>query len=104
MKPLSNNQDRESEPAAPDKTIDLEITAEEARDLLRGDNPAILIDVRSEGEMCLGHIKGAQFIPPRDVEEEVATVAPEKDLTILVYCSSGPRSLRAVERLRGMGY
>ena len=104
MKTLYNNRDRESEPVAPDNAPDLEITAEEAQDLLRGDSRAILIDVRSEGEMCLGHIKGAQFIPPRNVEEEVATVVPEKDLPILVYCSSGPRSLRAVERLRGMGY
>ena len=104
MKTLYNNRDRESEPVAPDNAPDLEITAEEAQDLLRGDSRAILIDVRSEGEMCLGHIKGAQFIPPRNVEEEVATVVPEKDLPILVYCSSGPRSLRAVERLRGLGY
>ena len=43
---------------------DMEISFDEARDLLRSDDRVILLDVRSDGEMCLGHIKGARFMPP----------------------------------------
>ena len=81
-----------------------EISIDEARDLLRNDEPVILVDVRSEGEMCLGHIKGARFMAPGRIEEEANTLSEEKDAPIIVYCSSGDRSLRAAEKLRKMGF
>jgi sulfur-carrier protein adenylyltransferase/sulfurtransferase len=82
----------------------LEISLDEAKDLLRGDERVILVDLRSEGEMCLGHIEGSRFIPPGLLEEEFLKVNEEKDTPILLYCSSGGRSLRAAERLRKMGF
>ena len=81
-----------------------EISVDEARDLLRDDTRVILVDVRGEGEMCLGHIRGARFVPLGLLEEEFRALSDERDVPILVYCSSGTLSLRAVERLRKMGF
>ena len=62
------------------------------------------MDVRSDGEMCLGYIKGARFVPPGLVETAAEGLSKEKDVPILVYCSSGDRSRPTVERLRAMGF
>jgi|SRR5271157_3009656 len=84
--------------------LDQQISIDEARELLRNDDRVILVDVRSDGEMCLGHIKGARFVPPGLIEEEADRLSEEKDVPIIVYCSSGNRSLRVVETLRQMGF
>jgi len=88
----------------PERREGIEISPDEARDLLRKDDRAILVDVRSDGEMCLGHIKGARFVPPGLVETAAEGLSKEKDVPILVYCSSGDRSRPTVERLRAMGF
>jgi adenylyltransferase/sulfurtransferase len=54
--------------------------------------------------MCLGHIKGARFVPLGLLEREFCALSEERDVPILVYCSSGTLSARAVERLRKMGF
>jgi adenylyltransferase/sulfurtransferase len=54
--------------------------------------------------MCLGHIGGARFVPLGFLEREFHALSKERDMPILVYCSSGTLSLRAVERLRKMGF
>jgi sulfur-carrier protein adenylyltransferase/sulfurtransferase len=83
--------------------VNEEISVDEATDLLRTDSRTILLDVRSEGEMCLGHAKGARLVPLGDLEKEVSKL-PVADVPILVYCSTGSRSIRAVGRLREMGF
>ena len=82
----------------------LEVPVDEARDLLRNDPRVVLVDVRGEGEMCLGHIKGARFVPLGLLEKEFRDFPDGRDRPILVYCSSGSLSLRAAERLRKMGF
>ena len=83
--------------------VNQEISVDEAMELLRADSRVILLDVRSEGEMCLGHAKGARLVPLGDLEKE-ASKLPVTDAPILVYCSTGSRSIRAVKRLREMGF
>jgi molybdopterin/thiamine biosynthesis adenylyltransferase/rhodanese-related sulfurtransferase len=83
---------------------ELQIPVEDAKELLRKDDRVILVDVRSDGEMCLGHIKGARFAPPGLIAEEADNLSEDKDVPILVYCSSGDRSLGAAEKLRKMGF
>ena len=61
---------------------------------------AVVIDVRTEEEYNGGHVKGAINIP-LDV---IDTIDYEKDVTIIVYCASGVRSLEAVNKLSNMGY
>jgi sulfur-carrier protein adenylyltransferase/sulfurtransferase len=84
--------------------LELEISIDEATEVLRNDDRVILVDVRSDGEMCLGHINGARFIAPGLIEEQADSLSDSKDVPIIVYCSSGDRSRRAVESLRKMGY
>lgn len=83
---------------------ELQILVDDAKDLLRNDDRVILIDVRSDGEMCLGSIKGAQLAAPGRIEEEADKLSKDKDVPILVYCSSGDRSLSAAKKLRNMGF
>ncbi len=81
-----------------------EISVDEAKRLLSDGKRIVLVDIRGEGERCLGHIAGARFIPPAHIEQEFGESSEAKDTCILVYCSSGSRSVRAVEKLRYMGF
>ena len=75
---------------------------------------ALLLDVRGKDEYDESHLAGAVLIPLGDLEAGIADndpfarishgSAPRKDQTIIVYCASGIRSLRAVRLLRKMGY
>ena len=83
---------------------ELQISIVDTKDLLSNDDRVILLDVRSDGEMCLGGIKGARCLPPGLIEEEADKLSEDKDVPILVYCSSGDRSLGAAKKLRKMGF
>lgn len=89
---------RESDPP------ELQITVDDAKVLLRNDHRLVLVDVRSDGEMCLGSIKGARCVAPGLIEEEADKLSEDKDVPILVYCSSGDRSLRAAKKLWKLGF
>jgi molybdopterin/thiamine biosynthesis adenylyltransferase/rhodanese-related sulfurtransferase len=83
---------------------ELQISIDDAKDLLRSNDRVILVDVRSDGEMCLGSIEGARLLAPGLIEKEADKLSEDKDVPILVYCSSGDRSLQAAEKLRSMGF
>ncbi len=82
----------------------LEISVDDAKKLIMTDNRVVLLDVRSDGEMCLGHITGAQFVSPGRVTEEADELLGNKDLPVLVYCSSGDRSKRVAQTLTAKGF
>ncbi len=63
-----------------------------------------MVDVRGEGELCLGHLEGARFIPLGLLEEEFGRLSIDNTSPILIYCSTGVRSLGAAERLRKIGF
>ena len=63
-----------------------------------------LIDVRSNQEYEEGHLADAILIPLYDLEEEIEQKAPNKQKTIVLYCSSGVRSKQAKTQLEQMGY
>jgi molybdopterin/thiamine biosynthesis adenylyltransferase/rhodanese-related sulfurtransferase len=87
-----------------DEEKTLEISIEEARNLLHDDNRVILLDIRSNREICLGYIKGARFVPPGLIDGEINHLSGDKGTPILIYCSSGDRSLFAASRLTQMGF
>lgn len=64
-----------------------------------------LVDVRTPQEYAEGHIGGAVNINVQS-EEFLPTVEKSlsKDLTVLVYCRSGKRSLDAAKILTKLGY
>jgi len=80
------------------------ISAEEAKKMLDENSKIILLDVRSEPEYKEKHIHGATLLPLPELGSKAATVLPDKDAVILVYCRSGMRSRNASNQLVSMGY
>ena len=65
---------------------------------------AILVDVRSKQEYDEGHMEGAILLPEYDIKKKANMLLPNKNMNIIVYCSSGTRSKKAKEELKNMGY
>ena len=64
-----------------------------------------LLDVRTPQEFASGHIKGAININVQSVDfQQTAENKLSKDSTILVYCRSGRRSMKAADILSRIGY
>ncbi len=87
------------------RSPDARITPAEARQQLAGRPPAILIDVRTEGEYRSARIPGAVLLPFDEITKaSAAGVIPAKDSKVIVYCRSGRRSEIAAKTLRDLGY
>ena len=80
------------------------ITAEEAKQIMDSEEGYIILDVRTQEEYDEGHIPGAILIPYTQIEEKANEVLQDKDQLILVYCRSGRRSKIAAEVLVELGY
>lgn len=59
-----------------------------------------IIDVRTEEEYRIEHIKDSINIPVNEIEN----IELDKNITILVYCKSGNRSKIAYNTLKSMGF
>lgn len=77
-----------------------------------GEEKAIIIDVREQGEWKRGHLKEAQLVPLSElrkikkdsaVREKVEKTLP-KDQIIYCHCGSGVRVLSAAAILGDLGY
>lgn len=64
----------------------------------------IIIDVRETREWEEGHLPDALHIPLKQLDERIATVVPDKSVSILCYCACGERSQIAADRLKKRGY
>lgn len=93
-------QDKENDKGA----IYVNITAEEAKQIMDSQEGYIILDVREQDEYDAGHIPGAILIPYTQIAEKAGEVLTEKDQLILVYCRSGRRSKIAAEALVELGY
>ena len=80
------------------------ITAEEAKQIMDSEEGYIILDVRPQEEYHQGHIPGAIVISHEQIEEKAEQVLTDKDQLILVYCRSGRRSKIAAEALAELGY
>ncbi|MGE8496044.1 MAG: rhodanese-like domain-containing protein [Pseudomonas sp.] len=65
---------------------------------------AVLIDVRTPEEFAEGALAGATRVDPEAIVEQIATLAPDKDTPIVLYCRSGRRSGNAQDALAAQGY
>ena len=65
---------------------------------------AVLLDVRRIDEFKTGHIAGAVLVPHDTIAEKIASVIPDKNTPVFVYCRSGRRSSMAVETMKRLGY
>ena len=72
-------------------------------EILKTNSNAVLLDVRSSQEYIEGHIRGSINIPVYDIEKQAKNKL-NKDSIIIVYCSAGIRSKRAIQILEKLGY
>ena len=82
----------------------MNITAEEAKQIMDSEEGYIILDVRTQEEYDEGHIPGAIVIPHEKIYQQAEEVLTDKDQLILVYCRSGRRSKIAAEALAELGY
>ena len=93
-------QDKENDQGA----VYLNITAEEAKQIMDSEEGYIILDVRTQEEYDQGHIPGAIVISHEEIAEKAEDVLTDKEQLILVYCRSGRRSKIAAEALVELGY
>ena len=86
------------------EAVYMNITAEEARQIMDTEEGYIILDVRTQEEYDQGHIPGAIVITHEEIAEKAEGVLTDKDQLILVYCRSGRRSKIAAEALAELGY
>ena len=82
----------------------LQISASEAKELMEGSEPFVLLDVRNQDEFEEGHIRGALLIPLDQIAQLATDLIPNKEVLLLVYCRSGRRSAEASQQLVDLGY
>ena len=82
----------------------MNITAEEAKQIMDSEEAYIILDVRTQEEYDEGHIPGAIVISHEEIAEKAEKVLTDKEQLILVYCRSGRRSKIATEALVELGY
>ena len=82
----------------------VQITPEEAKNLMETESDYIILDVRTEEEFAEGHIENAVLIPDYEIGVRAEKELPDKNQLILVYCRSGRRSKIASQTLADMGY
>ncbi len=78
-----------------------EITVEQLQSRL---GEVVVLDVREAAEHDQGAIPGARLLPRGLLERDIATVVPETDAAIVVYCEAGWRSALAAAAMEAMGY
>lgn len=82
----------------------MQITQQEAKNIMDTERDYALLDVRTEAEFSEGHIAGARLIPDDQILQRAERELPDKAQWILVYCRSGRRSKNAAEKLANLGY
>ena len=65
---------------------------------------SLLIDVRSSEEFSAGALPGAIRIGHDEIAAQIASIAPDKDRHLVLYCRSGRRSGLAKQSLENLGY
>jgi phage shock protein E len=65
---------------------------------------SILIDVRTAQEYADGALSGATRIAIQDLAERIASVAPDKNAPVVLYCRTGRRSSAGQDLLHELGY
>jgi molybdopterin/thiamine biosynthesis adenylyltransferase/rhodanese-related sulfurtransferase len=86
---------------AGDRELVLEVEAVRAQELLAGEDPPALVDIREEWELEAGWIAGSEHIPMNEVG---ARLDPAGDRRIVLYCAHGNRSLRLAKAMHEHGF
>ena len=80
------------------------ITPAVVKERLAKGEKLIIVDVRTKEEYDSGHIPRSLLIPYDEMEATAASLLPDKNASIIVYCRSGRRSEIAAKSLVKLGY
>ncbi len=78
------------------------IDSQQLKKIIAGNKPYLLLDVRETEEFEAGHIKSAILMPWHTVHKKIDGI--KKDKKIFVYCTVGPRAIKAAKVLEDLGY
>ena len=81
-----------------------EITIEQARERLKQNPKAILLDVREDTEWQKGHAAEARHLGKGVLERDIEKMFPDTNAEIIMYCGGGYRSALTAEVAQRMGY
>lgn len=81
-----------------------QLPVEEAHALIQRGEKLTLIDIREPEELSLGYIKGSIFISGDELEIQSGNLLPNKNASVILYCSRVIRSLLMAMTLKEMGY
>ena len=79
-----------------------ECTPAELQELMNGENPPKLIDVREQSEWDIAHLEGGVLLTQPMMDE--ITESWHRDTPIVFYCHHGVRSVQALLYLRQQGF
>ncbi len=81
-----------------------EITIEQARERLKQNPKAILMDVREDSEWQNGHAREAKHLGKGILERDLEKAVPDPSTEIIMYCGGGYRSVLTADAAQKMGY
>jgi rhodanese-related sulfurtransferase len=65
---------------------------------------AVVVDVSEPEEFALGHMNNAKNVPFGQLEDKLTAQVKNKELPLILVCTSGARSNRAVGVAKKLGY
>ena len=81
-----------------------EITIEQARERLKQNPKAVLLDVREDNEWQKGHAAEAVHLGKGILERDLEKLFPDPATEIIMYCGGGFRSALTCDAAQKMGY
>lgn len=81
-----------------------EITVEQARERLKRNPSAVLLDVREDHEWQKGHAAEAVHLGKGILERDLEKSYPDPSTEIIMYCGGGYRSVLTAAAAQKMGY
>jgi rhodanese-related sulfurtransferase len=81
-----------------------EVTLEQARERLKANPEALLIDVREDAEWQAGHASEAIHLGKGILERDIEKTIPDPNRELILYCGGGFRSILSAEVAQRMGY
>lgn len=81
-----------------------EITIDQARERLKQNPKAVLMDVREESEWANGHAAEAVYLGKGVFERDLEKLYPDPNTEIIMYCGGGFRSALTADAAQKMGY
>lgn len=81
-----------------------EITYSELNRIVKKGENVYIVDVRSNQEYKEGHLPNAINIPVYEIENKIDEYVKDKNAIIILYCQTGNRSRKALQKLAKKGY